>query len=227
MKKLQLKEHNYSGKLITFCGLDGCGKTTMIQKLQQYFAGRGLDTEITKQPTSAMRQNAIFRNFMDCPVHDGYAYRSLSLMAAADRIQHGVSVIEPMLKAGKIVISDRYFYSCLANLCARGYEQDQWIYEIAQSIVAPDISFFLDVDVETAVHRVRRRAEEKDRYIDMQLQYRLRAYYLQIAKVNKYQVIRSDTGPEITFQAILAALESIDIHFTDKGLNSECRTWIG
>jgi len=76
-------------------------------------------------------------------------------------LQHVSKVIEPELQKGNIVISDRYFYSCLANLRARGFEQDGWIYEIAKSVIEPDIAFFFDVPVETAVARVRKRPEEK------------------------------------------------------------------
>ena len=88
------------------------------------------------------------------------------------------------MKSGKIVLSDRYFYSCLANLRARGFEQDEWIYEIAESVIKPDIAFFFDVPVEEAVARVRRRPEEKDRYIDMELQYKLRKEYVDICTSN-------------------------------------------
>ena len=102
---------------------------------------------------------------MDCPDHSAYDYRSLSLLAASDRLQHGTKVIEPAMQEGLIVISDRYFYSCLANLHARGFEKDEWIYKIAESVVRPDIAFFFDVPVEIAVQRVRSRPEEKDRYI--------------------------------------------------------------
>lgn len=94
---------------------------------------------------------------------DAYDYRSLSLLAASDRLQHVNKVIEPQMAQGKVVISDRYFYSCLANLRALGFENDQWIYEIAESVVKPDVAFFFDVPVETAVKRVRSRIEEKDR----------------------------------------------------------------
>ena len=82
------------------------------------------------------------------------------------------------------MVSDRYFYSCLANLRARGYEQDRWIYEISASIPKPDLAFFLDVDVDTAIRRVRSRASERDRYIDVPLQHRLRREYWEIAAEN-------------------------------------------
>ena len=165
MCKLDMRPNMTKGLLFTFCGLDGCGKTTMIQRLTDDLQ-KEYDIFLTKQPTNAVRNSAIFRTYMDSPNHDAYDYRSLSLLAASDRIQHGNKVIEPEMANGRIVISDRYFYSCLANLRARGYKYDEWIYEIAESVVCPDLAFFFDVPVEIAVARVRSRQEEKDRYIE-------------------------------------------------------------
>ena len=202
MKELRMKPHNTDGKLITFCGLDGCGKSSMIKMLTEAFTEHGIDFIVTKQPTDAMRNTEIFRTFMDCPDNSAYEYRSLSLMAAADRIQHANKVILPALKAGKTVICDRYFYSCLANLRARGYTDDQWIYEISESIPKPDIAFFLDVPVETAVGRVREREEEKDRYIDMELQHLLENEYKDICVANHGIPVKSDTDISHTFSRI-------------------------
>ena len=183
MKKLEMKEKESSGFLITFCGLDGCGKTTMIKRLIS-----DLEKEhrlfVTKQPTPAVRNSEIFRTYMDSPYHDAFEYRSLSLLAASDRLQHVSKIIEPQMKNGKIVLSDRYFYSCLANLRARGFEDDEWIYEIAKSILKPDLAFFFDIPVEVAVSRVRRRPDERERYIDMDLQYKLRKEYVDICTAN-------------------------------------------
>jgi len=183
MKKLNMRKNKTPGFLITFCGLDGCGKTTMMNKLIAYLENE-YTLFVTKQPTNAVRNSEIFRTYMDCPNHDDFDYRSLSLLAASDRLQHVNKIIEPQMNLGKIVLSDRYFYSCLANLHARGFEDDQWIYEISESVIKPDIAFFFDVPVEEAVSRVRRRPEEKDRYIDMDLQYKLREKYLNICAAN-------------------------------------------
>lgn len=194
MKKLNMRKNDAPGFLITFCGLDGCGKTTMMNRLIA-----DLEKEhnifVTRQPTNAVRNSEIFRTYMDCPNHDAFDYRSLSLLAASDRLQHVNKVIEPEMKNGKIVLSDRYFYSCLANLRARGFDTDEWIYEIAESVIKPDIAFFFDVPVEEAVARVRRRPEEKDRYIDMELQHKLRKEYIDICASNG-SVLISTTQPE-------------------------------
>ena len=183
MKRLNMRENRTPGRLITFCGLDGCGKTTMIRRLFDELESTH-SIFLTKQPTNAVRKSEIFRNYMDCPDHNAFDYRSLSLLAASDRLQHVNKVIEPAMQHGGIVLSDRYFYSCLANLRARGFEKDDWIYEIAGSVIKPDLACFFDVPVEVAVDRVRSRPEEKNRYIDIDLQYRLRKEYVDICFAN-------------------------------------------
>ncbi len=207
MKKLRMRPNETNGILITFCGLDGCGKTTMIKKLMWE-----LDRDnvfLTKQPTEYVRNSDIFRTYMDNPNHDAYDYRSLSLLAASDRVQHVNKVILRELEAGKTVISDRYFYSCLANLRARGYEKDKWIYEISESIIKPDVAFFFDLPVETAVSRVRSRANEKDRYIDMELQYRLREEYVNICKANGGILVPGDIARKDTYRIVKDAVDKV------------------
>ena len=205
-----MRPNNTKGYLFTFCGLDGCGKTTMLTKLKN-----DLENEyalfLTKQPTNAVRQSDIFRTYMDNPNHDAYDYRSLSLLAASDRLQHVNKVIEPQMTDGKIVISDRYFYSCLANLRARGFENDEWIYEVAQSVVKPDIAFFFDLPVETAVKRVRSREEEKNRYIDMELQYKLRDEYIAICKANNGILISTEMPIEDCYSIVKKEVERLTI----------------
>lgn len=208
MNALKMRPNETNGFLITFCGLDGCGKTTMITRLTEDLQA-GRKVFLTKQPTDFVRKSDIFRTYMDCPDHNAYDYRSLSLLAASDRIQHSNKVIEPAMADGNIVISDRYFYSCLANLRARGFEQDRWIYEIAESIVKPDIAFFFDVSVDTAVARVRRRAAEKDRYIDIELQYRLRSNYIDICKANDGVLISTEASEDECYAIIKQTVERV------------------
>lgn len=208
MKTLNMRPNNTPGFLFTFCGLDGCGKTTMLTRLEKEL-GEKFQTFKTKQPTNAVRESDIFRTYMDNPNHDAYDYRSLSLLAASDRLQHVNKVVEPQMAQGKIVISDRYFYSCLANLRARGFENDEWIYEIAESVVKPDVAFFFDVPVETAVKRVRSRIGEKDRYIDMELQYKLRDEYIKICKANNGVLISTEMPIEECCSIVRSEVERV------------------
>lgn len=206
MKKLNMRKNETPGCLITFCGLDGCGKSTMMRRLIEDLAKENR-LFMTKQPTDAVRNSEIFRTYMDSPDHNAFDYRSLSLLAASDRLQHVNKVIVPAMQKGQLVLSDRYFYSCLANLRARGYETDAWIYEIAESIVKPDLAFFFDLPVEEAVARVRRRPEEKDRYIDMDLQYKLRKEYVDICLANEGVLISTLESEDKCYATVKSAVE--------------------
>jgi len=198
---MNMRENQTNGKLITFCGLDGCGKTTMIRRLMSELE-KEHQVFMTKQPTAFVRQSAIFRTYMDCPNHDAFDYRSLSLLAASDRVQHVNKVIEPAMQKGQIVLCDRYFYSCFANLRARGFTEDRWIYEIAESVIKPDIAFFFDVPVELAISRVRSRAAEKDRYIDVALQHRLYLEYRDICAANGGVMISTTVTEDQSYELI-------------------------
>ena len=69
-------------------------------------------------------------------------------------------------------------------------------------MVKPDIAFFFDVPVDIAVSRVRKRPEEKDRYIDMELQYRLRDEYIDICKANNGILISTEISPVESYQIV-------------------------
>lgn len=71
--KLNMKKHNSSGLLITFCGLDGCGKSTTIDRVISTLSPEH-SILLTKQPTDFVRTSAIFRTYMDSPHHDAYDY---------------------------------------------------------------------------------------------------------------------------------------------------------
>lgn len=206
MRRLKMRPNQTEGYLFTFCGLDGCGKTTMLTRLKE-----DLEQEhtvfLTKQPTKAVRTSEVFRTYMDNPDHSAFDYRGLSLLAASDRLQHGKAVIEKEMCEGNVVISDRYIYSCLANLRARGFKKDKWIYEIAESIVKPDVAFFFDVPVDVAISRVRSREAEKDRYIDVELQYKLRDEYRAICKANHGILISTEMPIEDCYAIVKREVE--------------------
>lgn len=208
MKSLTMRPNRTKGYLFTFCGLDGCGKTTMLTMLKEDLE-RKHSIFLTKQPTDAVRGSDIFRTYMDSPDHDAYDYRSLSLLAASDRLQHVNKVIEPQMEDGKIVISDRYFYSCLANLRARGFKEDEWIYEVSESVIEPDAAFFFDVPVEVAVKRVRSRKEEMHRYIDLELQYKIREEYISICKANNGVLISTQMPIDDCYAMVKKEVERV------------------
>lgn len=209
MKSLNMRPNETKGVLITFCGLDGCGKTTQIMRLKKYLQDKGYKVFLTKQPTDFVRESEIFRNYMDTPDNDEFDYHALSLLCASDRVQHSNKVINEKLKEGYVVISDRYFYSCLANLHARGFENDEWIYEVAEFIYKPDLAFFLNAPVDVAISRVRSREDEKDRYIDETFQKKLHDLYIDIARANNGIIISTLLDEEMCFERISLEVDKV------------------
>lgn len=210
MKALPMRKNESKGKLITFCGLDGAGKSTMIELLIAHLQSQGKRVFLTKQPTDFVRNSDIFRNFQDRADHKGYDYLSLSLLAAADRVQHTSQVIQPQLDEVDYVISDRYIYSCLANLHARGYQEDRWLYDVSKAIIQPDLAFFINVPISQAVERVRRRPQEKDRYIDMAFQEKLRNEYLEMAEWDNSCLIDGTMPMRAEYADMIREIEKLE-----------------
>lgn len=183
MKRLKMEKNKEKGILISFCGLDGSGKTTLINGIIDELAGER-EVVLIKQPTEAVRTNKMFRAFSDGADCSEYDYRAVSLLAASDRLQQGEAVIRRELASGRLVISDRYFYSCLANLIARGYGGDKWIYEAARHVIKPDLAFFCELPAEMAVERVHARPFERERYTDIEFEKRLAELYGEICRKN-------------------------------------------
>ena len=199
---MNFKDNIYPGKLITFCGLDGSGKTTMIELLEKYLVAIGNRCVIVKQPTKDIRNNPLFRASIDQPYSEGIDYRAVSMLCAADKLQHTTKVIEPLLKDGYTVISDRYYYSSLANLIAYGFYEEKWIYEVSVNIIKPVFAFFLSVDPDLAEKRVHSREKEKGRFIDLNTQKRLAKAYSEIALCNDGIIIDCNNNISDAFEQI-------------------------
>lgn len=139
------------GLLIAVCGLDGSGKSTQIQKLESWFRNQQLPTLLTKQPTDYYRQDLRVREYLD----NGQcgSMEALAMLAAADRLWHIKTLIEPSLKEGVSVISDRYLFSSLAYFSARGLDV-QYVKQLNNGTLIPDLTVFLDVEPEILLQRI-------------------------------------------------------------------------
>lgn len=130
MRKLKLRKNPYKGKLIVFEDTDGAGKTTLIGMTAEYLEKKnGIGSVLcVKQPTDMSRKTKLFQKMMYCKNQEDIDYRAVQLLTMSDRIQHGFEVIEPALAAGKTVICDRYVYTSLANMLARGVQKGKMVF---------------------------------------------------------------------------------------------------
>ena len=143
------------GTFIVFEGGDGSGKTTQMEALTRWMEARGEQVVVTREP-GGTAIGARIRDVLLDPGSGEMDDRTEALLYAADRAQHVKEVIEPALRAGKIVLSDRFIDSSLAYQgVGRGLGVDQilQISEWATGGLVPDLVFYLSVDAEQALAR--------------------------------------------------------------------------
>lgn len=134
---------------IVFEGLDGSGLSTQAGMLRDYFLKKGERAVITKEQTDGLIGGLIKLTLK----HEWKTNpTALQLLFAADRSHHLSHEIEPSLKEGKHVISDRYILSTLAfgSLGA----QTEFLKQINSLFKVPDITFIIDVPPEVCLERI-------------------------------------------------------------------------
>jgi len=149
------------GLFITFEGIDGCGKSSQIDRAANYLESRGIEYIKTRDPGGKPLGCKIREILLN---YDGDIASMCELfLYLADRAQHIEEKILPALEAGKVVLCDRYVDSTIAYQgYARGLDKEQ-ILEL-NNIVAknlmPDLTFVFDVSLDVSAQRL---GPKKDR----------------------------------------------------------------
>ncbi len=142
------------GRLICIEGLDRSGKTTQSRLLVKALRNKGFEAIYTTEPSTGEIGRFIKRYILRR--RERVSASIEALLFAADRIDHAEREIKPMLKEGKIVVSDRYIYSSFAYQGAAGLDIE-WIREVNRMVPKPDLAIYLDVPIEIIIERCRRR----------------------------------------------------------------------
>src|SRR3954464_2580803 len=140
---------SYPGKLIAIEGTDGVGRSTQIQLLREWLEIKGyggVETGGTRsplmQPTIELAKSSNTLNKL-----------TFVLLYATDFADRLEKEIIPALKAGFIVLSDRYIFTGLGRAGGAGVDR-QWLRNLYGFAIAPHLTFYLKVDVETLIGRV-------------------------------------------------------------------------
>lgn len=169
---------------ITFEGIDGSGKSTQARALADHLRARGHDLVLTREPGGSPGAEEIRRLVLEGDPDRWSAETEILLFTAARR-DHLERLIAPSLKAGKVVISDRFadstrMYQGLSRGDLRGLVDKLHSLMIGRE---PDLTFVIDMDPDVALARARGRGGAEERFEDFgaDLQHRMRAGFLALA----------------------------------------------
>ncbi len=197
-----------TGRLITFEGGDGAGKSTQIARLADWLEERNIQVVCTREPGGTTEAEAI-RGLLVSGESDWDPLTEAMLHHAARR-EHAEKRIRPALAAGTWVLSDRFFDSTVAYQCyGQGVapEDEAVLRRLAIGALRPDLTLLLDIPVETGRDRARDRRKSRYEEMNDELHLRVRAGFLEIARREPGRVAVIDAGREP--DGVAAAVQAI------------------
>ena len=143
------KRHEYPGKLVVIEGTDGVGRSTQVELLANWLAVEGYGVTRTQWKSSGLIAKAIEK------AKDKNALNAItfSLLYATDLAERLNSTILPALKAGLIVLADRYYYTAFARDVVRGADPN-WVRKLYGFAPAPDMVFYMKMPIEPLLRRI-------------------------------------------------------------------------
>jgi len=141
--------HDYPGKLFVVEGIDGSGKTTQLGLLAKWLAAEGHRVFVTEWNSSVLVKAATKTG----KKKNALTPMTFSLLHATDFADRLLYKIIPPLKAGMIVLADRYAYTAFARDVTRGVDR-QWVRELYSFAVKPDLALYFRVPIDVSVDRL-------------------------------------------------------------------------
>jgi dTMP kinase len=154
-----LQEAGIKGRLIVIEGPDASGRSTQITMITSHLEANGHAVV----NTGLRRSELIGEGILEAKRNLMLGKRTLSLFYAADFADQLENKIIPALRAGYIVLADRYIYTLMARDAVRGLSR-RWSHNLFGFAVKPDLVYYLDVDPNELVHRVFQKNSSLDYY---------------------------------------------------------------
>ncbi len=175
---------------ITIEGVDGAGKSTQLQLLEDYLQEKGVDFVFTREPGGTPIAERIREILLD-PAYSGMSVITEAFLYAAGRADHVNEVIRPALQAGKVVICDRYVDASMVYQGVAGgmpLEFLSHINEMATGALKPHRTIVLDVPLEVARGRRNRQAPDRLEQKPDWFHEQVREGYLELARAEPRRV---------------------------------------
>ena len=222
---LDFRRNPYKGLYIAIEGIDGSGKTTQAEKISRYFEKQGKQVVTTGEPR---KNKGIVGKLIQDILLSKVKVPSIAFqyLMSAERAIHHEELILPSLKAGKVVLTDRCFWSAIPYGILdrmKDAKQEQYNYQmgdvllVAQSILSmyhqftlPDFTFYLSVSVDTAFKRIGKKEREKELYEKKDKLEKIRLGYDWLAKkfAKEIIVVDGEKSEEEVTEEILSHVSS-------------------
>jgi dTMP kinase len=222
-------QHHFPGFLIAIEGIDGTGKTTQAHHVQELLQSRGLPVIRTKEPTTGhwgqiLRDSALTGRLSLEEEVDAFI---------EDRKEHVDSVINPELKAGKIIILDRYYFSNMAYQGARGFDIDEIMKRNEAFAPEPDLLVILDLEPGESLQRIKTRGDRGDHFEEAEMLQKARQIFLNIKKPYMYRIPAMQTVEQTRnlvvrqFSSVVAERIATSNYSPDTKLNQTFKSFAG
>lgn len=186
-------------RFIVFEGIDGSGKSTAAKLLCEYLKEKGLPVILTKEPSLESEAGRKIREILTGKIKASVEERQR--LFSEDRAHHVETVIMPALQDGKVVLSDRYFFSTFAYGMATGVDLE-WLIELNKDFVMPDIALLFEVSPNVGLSRIGRRGEGAELHDKLDILKRAgEAYALLAKRFPNFRVIDGEEPVQSVFEA--------------------------
>jgi dTMP kinase len=185
------------GRFIVFEGIDGSGKSTQARRLAESLEAEGFEVILTREPTDGPWGQKIRR--IAAEGRQGIDPQTELDYFVNDRTEHVAGVIAPALAAGRVVISDRYFYSTMAYQGALGLDPEAIRLENYERFPRPDLVILLEIPPDVGRQRIQagRASGTNQGYERQEFLGRVAAIFAQMTDNNIFRIDAARTEDEV------------------------------
>lgn len=215
-----LRRNTSSGKYFAFEGIDGCGKSTQVERVRERLESMGKKVVVTTEPMTQGAIQEVIRDALFAKVK--IPSRAYQAIYSADRAVNHAEIVEPALAKGDTVLTHRSFWSALAyGLLDLGDEYDiskigsilisQGIFSQFHQFLSPDKTFYLQVTAKHAAGRLSQMEKEKDIYENEAKLAKIVTGYERVVKefANEFVVINGEQEESKITEEILYKITSL------------------
>jgi len=151
------------GKFISFCGIDGCGKTTQAEMLVTHLVNLGFDV-VHLRGFNPPKYSGELKKIAKKIKHDFHDMFSSDMRTASfilDLINVTANTIIPAIEENRIVVSEKYFIDTQIYAPLLGTRVEQ-VEMLSKSLLTPDLYLYLDIPAEKSISRIKKRAISKN-----------------------------------------------------------------